>query len=141
MRKREKGCLLYVKRVALAGGDDLLVLLAPVLDDQVDLLLETEEEEHGLLAGHALHVHVVDLTESRDEFVSDWFDILYELGEGETHLENFVPRLESLEGGWTGRLDGGDEDPGLVAAGEPDAHRALLLEGDEAGIGPRGCKS
>ena len=103
---------LDVEGVALARGDDLLVLLAAVLDDQVDLLLQTEQEEHGLLATHTLHVHVVD-------------------------LEDLVARLEALEGGRTTGLHRAYEDAGLVAAGEPYADRAFLLEGDEARVRPR----
>ena len=41
--------------------DDLVVLVPPVLSDQVDLVLQGEEEQDGLLPRHPGHVHVIHL--------------------------------------------------------------------------------
>ena len=52
---------LDVERVSSLQRDNLIVLVPPVLRDQVDLVLQRQEEQHRLLPRDALHVHVVDL--------------------------------------------------------------------------------
>ena len=57
----------------------------------------------------------------------------------EPDLDDLVPRLEPLLRGGAAGLDGGDEDAHVITARQPDAHAALLLEADEAGVGQGGA--
>jgi hypothetical protein len=50
------------------------------------------------------------------------------------HLEYLVPGLQALQGGRAAGLHGRHEDAHLVAARQSDAHRAFLLERDEARV-------
>ena len=89
--------------------DDLVILLPSVLGNQVDLVVEAEQEEDGLLPGHPSHVHVI-------------------------HLDDLVPGLQSLLGGRTSRLNSSDKDANVVAPCQSNAHGSLFLEADEARV-------
>ena len=98
--------MLYASNIYL---DYLIVLLAPVLGDQVNLVVQAEQEKDGLLPGDSSHVHVV-------------------------HFDDLVARLETLLGSGTAWLDGRHKDAHIVATRQPNPHRTLFLEADEARI-------
>ncbi len=102
--------LLDVEGVSALQRNDLIIFVTAILRDQVDLILEREQEQHGLLPRDRLHVHVVD-------------------------LEDLVAGLQPLGGGRRPRLNGRHEDTDLVATSESNANAARLLETDEPRIG------
>jgi hypothetical protein len=105
------GCLLDVERIAVAGSHHLVVLFLLVLHHQLDLVLQTEQEQDALFPRHSVHFHVVD-------------------------LEDPVAGHQAFQGGRTARLDGRHVDAHLVAARHADAHRSFLLETDEPRLQP-----
>jgi hypothetical protein len=58
---------LDVERVALLVLDDVVILLGPVLDNQVHLVLQRQEEQNGFFPRHSFHVHVVHLFPGRGD--------------------------------------------------------------------------
>jgi hypothetical protein len=52
------------------------------------------------------------------------------------YLDDLVPWLKPLLGGWAAGLDRRHEDAAVVAAGQPDPDRAVLLEADEPRVRP-----
>jgi hypothetical protein len=57
------------------------------------------------------------------------------------YLDDLVPWLEPLLGGWAAGLDRCHKDAAVVAAGQPDPDRAVLLEADEPRIRPKQHRS
>ena len=76
-------------------ADNLIILLLPILGDEIDGVLQGQEEEDSLFSGHSLHVHVVD-------------------------LEDLVARLESLRGCRRSGLHRSHENTDIVATSQPD---------------------
>lgn len=56
-----EGFLLDIERIAVAGCNHLVVLFPFVLDNQFDLVLQTEKKEDGLFSGNSIHFHIIDL--------------------------------------------------------------------------------
>lgn len=57
-----------MKRVPSLTRHYLLVLILPILHDEVDLVLKAEKEQHSLLPCYSLHVHVIYLHQNKLPF-------------------------------------------------------------------------
>lgn len=101
-----------MKRVSSLIGNNLVVLLTPVLNNEIDLILQPQQKQHSLLPGHALDVRFVD-------------------------FEDFVTRLQSLQRCRRPRLHSRDKNASLVAPRQSDSNGTLLLECDESRVGPK----
>lgn len=100
-----------MERVATLIVHNLFVLIATMLYNKMYLILKAQQKQHGFLAGHSFHVHIV-------------------------HLQYLIARLQTLGESWASWLHGGHENTDFVATRQSNADRSFFLERNEPWIGP-----